>query len=49
MTARRIAIVLACVLALGAATAAQDRGKTKAQGKVVDEQAVPADQDEQQG
>ena len=41
MTARRIAMVLACVLALGAATAAQNRGKTKAQGKVVDEQGQP--------
>lgn len=42
MTARRIAIVLACVLALGAATAAaQNRGKAKAQGKVVDEQGQP--------
>ena len=41
MTARRIAMVLACVLALGAATAAQDRGKTRAQGKVVDEQGQP--------
>lgn len=41
MTARRIALVLACVLALGAATAAQNRGKTKAQGKVVDEQGQP--------
>ena len=38
MTARRIAVVLIGVLALSAVTAAQDRGKTKAQGKVVDEQ-----------
>jgi len=38
MTARRMAIVLAGVLALGAVTAAQTKGKTKAQGKVVDEQ-----------
>lgn len=41
MTARRIAIVLAGVLAFGAATAAQNRGKTRAQGKVVDEQGQP--------
>jgi Tfp pilus assembly protein PilF len=41
MTARRIATVLACVLVLGAAVAAQNRGKTKAQGKVVDEQGQP--------
>ena len=41
MTARRMAIVLVGVLALGAATAAQNRGKTKAQGKVVDEQGQP--------
>jgi tetratricopeptide (TPR) repeat protein len=41
MTARRIAMVLACVLAIGAAAAAQNRGKTKAQGKVVDEQGQP--------
>src|SRR6185503_18934584 len=38
MTARRMAIVLAGVLALGVVTAAQTKGKTKAQGKVVDEQ-----------
>ena len=37
MTARRMAVVLIGVLALSAATAAQNRGKTKAQGKVVDE------------
>jgi tetratricopeptide (TPR) repeat protein len=38
MTARRMAtIVLAVVLALGVVTAAQTKGKTKAQGKVVDE------------
>jgi Tfp pilus assembly protein PilF len=36
-----MALVLIGVLALGAATAAQDRGKTKAQGKVVDEQGQP--------
>jgi tetratricopeptide (TPR) repeat protein len=36
-----MAIVLIGVLALGAVTAAQNRGKTKAQGKVVDEQGQP--------
>ncbi len=41
MTARRMAVVLICVLALSAVTAAQNRGKTKAQGKVVDEQGQP--------
>ena len=41
MTARRMAVVLTCVLALSAVTAAQNRGKTKAQGKVVDEQGQP--------
>jgi tetratricopeptide (TPR) repeat protein len=41
MRARRFAIVLACVLALDAANAAQNRGKTRAQGKVVDEQGQP--------
>jgi tetratricopeptide (TPR) repeat protein len=41
MTARRMAVVLISVLALGAVTAAQNRGKTKAQGKVVDEQGAP--------
>jgi Tfp pilus assembly protein PilF len=41
MTARRMAIVLIGVLALSAVTAAQNRGKTKAQGKVVDEQGAP--------
>jgi Tfp pilus assembly protein PilF len=41
MTARRMATVLACVLALGVAAAAQDRGKAKAQGKVLDEQGKP--------
>jgi cytochrome c-type biogenesis protein CcmH/NrfG len=41
MTARRMAVVLIGVLALGAATAAQNKGKTKAQGKVVDEQGQP--------
>src|SRR5687767_1567738 len=41
MTARRMAIVLAIVAAFGAATVAQNRGKTKAQGKVVDEQGQP--------
>ena len=41
MTARRMAVVLIGVLALSAVTAAQDRGKTKAQGKVVDEAGAP--------
>jgi Tfp pilus assembly protein PilF len=41
MTARRMATVLACVAALGVAVVAQDRGKTKAQGKVLDEQGQP--------
>ena len=41
MTARRIAVVLIGVLALSAVTAAQNRGKTKAQGKVLDEQGQP--------
>jgi Tfp pilus assembly protein PilF len=37
----RFAVMLACVLALGAATAAQDRGRTRAQGKVMDETGKP--------
>ena len=41
MTARRMAVVLIGVLMLSAVTAAQNRGKTKAQGKVVDEQGQP--------
>ena len=41
MTARRMAVVLIGVLALSAVTAAQNRGKTKAQGKVVDEGGQP--------
>ena len=41
MTARRMAVALIGVLALSAVTAAQDRGKTRAQGKVVDEQGAP--------
>ena len=41
MTARRMAVVLIGVLALSAVTAAQDRGKTRAQGKVVDEAGAP--------
>jgi Tfp pilus assembly protein PilF len=41
MTARRMAVVLIGVLALSAVAAAQNRGKTKAQGKVVDEQGQP--------
>ena len=42
MRARRMAVVLAAVLALGVApAAAQERGKTKAEGRVVDEQGQP--------
>jgi Tfp pilus assembly protein PilF len=41
MTARRLATVLTCVLAFGVAATAQDRGKTKAQGKVLDEGGQP--------
>ncbi len=41
MTARRMAVVLIGVLALSVVTAAQERGKTKAKGKVVDEQGKP--------
>ena len=41
MTARRMAVVLIGVLALSVVTAAQNRGKGKAQGKVVDEQGQP--------
>jgi Tfp pilus assembly protein PilF len=41
MTGRRMATVLVCVLTLGVAGAAQDRGKAKAQGKVVGEQGQP--------
>ncbi len=41
MTARRITSVLACLLAIGVTTAAQDRGKSRAEGKVVGEQGQP--------
>lgn len=41
MRGTRFVAVLACVLVLGAATAAQDRGKAKAQGKVVSDQGQP--------
>jgi Tfp pilus assembly protein PilF len=41
MRGRRIALALACVVALGAAPAAQERGKSKAEGRVVDEQGEP--------
>lgn len=41
MTARRMAIVLVGVLALSVVTAAQTKGKTKAQGKVLDEGGQP--------
>ena len=40
-TAIRLATVLACVLAFGTATPAQDRGKTRAQGKVLDDAGKP--------
>jgi Tfp pilus assembly protein PilF len=36
-----MAIVLVCVLALGAVSAAQNRGKTKAEGKVLEEAGQP--------
>ena len=41
MRARRVVTVLACVLALSAGLAAQDRGKGKAEGKVVDDKGQP--------
>lgn len=41
MRARRIAAVLVCVLALGVATTAQNRGKAKAEGRVVGEDGKP--------
>lgn len=41
MTARRMAMMLVGVLALSVVTAAQSKGKTKAQGKVVDEAGQP--------
>src|SRR6188508_2998235 len=41
MTARRMAMVVVGVLALSVVTAAQSKGKTKAQGKVVDEAGQP--------
>ena len=41
MTARRLAMMLVGVLALSVVTAAQSKGKTKAQGKVVDEAGQP--------
>ena len=41
MTARSWAGVLACVLAFGASASAQDKGNTRAQGKVLDEQGKP--------
>lgn len=37
----RIAIAFVCVLAVAAAATAQDRGKARAQGKVLDEQGQP--------
>lgn len=41
MRARRLATVLACVLATGVTMAAQERGNSRAQGKVLDEQGKP--------
>ena len=41
MRARQFALVLVGILALGAVAAAQERGKTKAQGKVIDETGKP--------
>jgi Tfp pilus assembly protein PilF len=41
MRAIRITAVLVCVAALGTATAAQNRGKAKAEGKVVGDQGQP--------
>jgi len=41
MTARRMGMMLVGVLALSVVTAAQSKGKTKAQGKVVDEAGQP--------
>jgi tetratricopeptide (TPR) repeat protein len=41
MTARRMAMVVVGVLALSVVTAAQSKGKTKAQGKVLDEAGQP--------
>ena len=42
MSVKRMTVALACVLALGVTTvAAQDRGRTKAEGRVVDEQGQP--------
>ena len=41
MTVRRMTVVLIGVLMLSAVTAAQNRGKTRAQGKVVDEAGQP--------
>ena len=41
MTARRMAMMLVGVLALSVVTAAQSKGKTKAQGKVVNEAGQP--------
>lgn len=41
MKVRRIAVVLACAVALSFPAAAQDRGKTKAEGRVLDEAGEP--------
>jgi len=41
MRARTLTAVLSCVLAFSVAAAAQNRGKTKAEGKVVNEQGQP--------
>ena len=41
MTARRMAMVVVAVLALGVVAGAQSKGKTKAAGKVLDEAGQP--------
>jgi len=41
MKARRMVVALTCVLAMSAAAAAQDRGKAKAEGRVLDEAGQP--------
>ena len=41
MRVRRMSAVLVCVLALGVAAAAQNRGKSRAEGKVVTEEGQP--------
>jgi Tfp pilus assembly protein PilF len=41
MRVRRLAVALACIAALGVVTSAQERGKAKAEGRVLDEQGEP--------